>query len=192
MGLVLRIGAIFIGILVGFLIYQLLLRPLVLSPLCLIDTEDCLSISYYNVDNTVLVNVDQSDYYIWYDGEKIYLYEPTLGLECAPSIIDSPPAPCSSDKECKIGKYVLGKCIDGSCGCNPNNLPFQPAYEIDISKVTEIPKGYVCIRALQCVRHFYQSKSIKNMLYIKRAGKVDFGVVDLVNELIKRKIIHLK
>ena len=30
------------------------------------------------------------------------------------------------------------------------------------------------------------------MLYIKRAGKVDFGVVDLVNELIKRKIIHLK
>ena len=187
MGLVLRIGAIFIGILVGFLIYQILLRPLVLIPLCLVNNEDCLSISYYNVDNTVLVNVSESDYYIWYDGEKIYLYEPSLGLECSPSIEDSKPASCSSDSDCKIGK-----CIDNSCDCDPNDLPFQPAYEIDISNTTEIPRGYVCIRALECVRHFYKSKTNKNIIYVKRNGNTNFGAVDLINELIKRKIIHLK
>ena len=204
MGLVLRIGAIFIGILVGFLIYLLLLHPLVLTPLCLVDTEDCLSISYYNVDNTVLVNVEDNDYWIWYDGEKIYLYEPTLGLECSPSIEDSPSPSCSSDKDCPIVQesqksanqqtenLPIARCIDNHCGCNPNNLPFQPAFEVDISNVTETPKGYVCIRALPCVQHFYKSQTNKNMVYIRRKGNVNFGVTELVNELIKRKIIHLK
>ena len=185
MGLVLRFGAIFIGILVGFLIYQILLRPLVLKPLCLVDTQECLSLSYYNIDNTVLVNVEKNDYTLWYNGKKIYLYEPTLGLKCSPSIEDVKPLSCDS-KACE------SECIDGICGCDPSKpLPLQPAYEIDIANVTEVPKGYVCIRALPCVQHYYKSKAKKNYIVIRRSNPDTFSVTDLVNELIKRKIIHL-
>ena len=133
------------------------------------------------------MNVEDNDYWIWYDGEKIYLYEPTLGLQCKPSIEDSPQQKCTSDKIC-----MDGSCIDNHCGCNPNDLPFQPAFEVDVSGITEVPKGYVCIRALQCVQHFYKSKTDKTMVYIRRKDKINFSVTDLVNELIKRKIIHIK
>ena len=72
-----------------------------------------------------------------------------------------------------------------------NLYHFQPAYEIDIANVAEVPKGYVCVRALPCVQHYYKSKAKKNYIVIRRSNPDTFSVTDLVNELIKRKIIHL-
>ena len=187
MGLFLRISSIFLAILVGFMIYYFLVYPLILKKMCLVETDNCVKISYYMHKNSALVNVQESDYWLWYNGDTLFLYGHPLGEVCSPSYDSSGQSTCTSEQVCKFPP-----CIDGKCACDPNNPPFQAVYTVDLKSGITAPKGYECVRDLRCIMHFYKSKNAKKLTsFIRRKNPETFGIVDIVNELLKQKIINI-
>ena len=186
MGLYSRIVVIFLSIMIGYLIYVLIVKPLVLDKLCLTNAQNCVKIAYYPYEDSVLVFMENSNYWIWYNGDEIYLYGSPLGEMCMPNWSSQGITGCTD--KCPGG----AKCINGICPCDDANPPFQPAYKINPQSGVIAPRGYVCVKDLRCVQYFYNSKNVdKRYLVVRAKNPQTFGAVDVVNELIRKKIISI-
>ena len=67
----------------GYLFYIYVIRPKVTNPLCITNTNKCLSIEYYKYKNSVVAYVSPTGTSFWYNGDTIYVYgDSTLGRIC--------------------------------------------------------------------------------------------------------------
>ena len=83
MNLFIRSFVIILGIVVGYVIYIKYIETSILIPLCLINTNQCVKINYYNIDNSVLFNMEPTGYWCWYNGNNAYIYGITSGRLCS-------------------------------------------------------------------------------------------------------------
>lgn len=77
-----RFGIIIIAILTGFCMYSYILRPLMLEPMCLINTNSCLRLGYYKYNNSALMNMGNNGIWLWFNGSDIYIYGQNVGQLC--------------------------------------------------------------------------------------------------------------
>ena len=69
-----RIYVIFIAVLLGYIIVKLYVKPQVLDKYCWTGTASCMKIDYWAKENSALINVSPSGYWIWFNGENVYIY----------------------------------------------------------------------------------------------------------------------
>lgn len=79
---VFRIWTIVISILCALIFYQLIVKTYFLEKLCFIDTNSCARIKYQTYQNSVLVNIQPTGYWIWFDGKNILIYGEPIGNIC--------------------------------------------------------------------------------------------------------------
>ena len=79
--LIIRITVIILGILVGFSIFQLIIVPLLQSK-CIIKTNSCVKIQYQKYENSVLVHMIPTGYWIFFDGNDVFIYGEPAGKVC--------------------------------------------------------------------------------------------------------------
>lgn len=72
---------VWIGILVGVIIYVSVVRPGAVES-CLIDSEYCTRVEYQKKDNTALIHDISSGNYIWFVGDDVLLYNEPTGRVC--------------------------------------------------------------------------------------------------------------
>lgn len=78
-----RLGVILIAIFTGLFLTIYVVKPK-LSEKCLINTNQCLQIRAKVVDNSALINMVPSGSWIWFNGQKIYIYGEPSGAVCTP------------------------------------------------------------------------------------------------------------
>jgi hypothetical protein len=83
--LLIRLWTIITAIIGGILMTVLILKPYVLEPLCLINTNKCIQISFKKFKNSVLVHMQPTGYWWWFNGRYIYVYGLPTGRECEDS-----------------------------------------------------------------------------------------------------------
>ena len=78
MNKILKVGFKFLliitAIITGILIYYTLVVKYILTPLCLVNSNECLYISYWNYNNSALIHMEPVGYWIWFNGSKAYIY----------------------------------------------------------------------------------------------------------------------
>jgi hypothetical protein len=72
--IILIILIVIFAILTGYVIYKFIIEKYILSALCLINTNKCIKIEYYSIDNSALINIPSTGYWIWYNDGKVYTY----------------------------------------------------------------------------------------------------------------------
>jgi len=77
-----RIWVITVAILLAVVIYQFIIKRYVLEPLCFIGTNKCMKIEYQQYENSVLVHMIPSGYWVWFDGKDILVYGEPTGKVC--------------------------------------------------------------------------------------------------------------
>ncbi len=78
----LRLWSVVIAV-IGAIIFSLyFLRPFVLEPLSLVDTNSNVQISYQQIQNSILVNMKPTQYWWWFNGRNIYVYGLPTGRLC--------------------------------------------------------------------------------------------------------------
>jgi hypothetical protein len=82
MTILLRLFVIIIGIATAYVIYSYFIKSYVLYPLCLINTNQCVRILYYKIENSILFNMEPTGYWGWYNNKNIYLYGITSDRLC--------------------------------------------------------------------------------------------------------------
>lgn len=176
------------GILVGYLCYKYIIKPFILEPNCLIDTETCVKMSYWNYGNSVLFHMEPSGYWCWFNGEDVYVYDSIQNTEtCSQSLTD---------------------CEDGE---NCRKITFTPAY-----KLTKVPFVYssqdtsenVCIESIEELKEYYESLNVKKKFLHERIPytffrshgyttngykqlSVKFSVYDAINLFESKNIIKI-
>ena len=78
---VLRMWMIVFGAFTGFIIYVLFLRPLFYQA-CILNSSSALRIQYQSWQNSVLVHMQPTGYWIWFDGVDILIYGEPTGYKC--------------------------------------------------------------------------------------------------------------
>lgn len=81
--LAVRIWTIVIAVLIAFSIAILVIKPFVLEPLCIIDTDKCLQIEYWQYNTTVLAHIQPTGYWVWFNGENMLIYGQPTGRLCS-------------------------------------------------------------------------------------------------------------
>lgn len=76
------VATILLGLLTSFFIYSFILRPLILKPLCLIESNTCLRMGYYSYNNSALIQMRNSGIWVWYNGDKAFIYGQPVGQIC--------------------------------------------------------------------------------------------------------------
>jgi len=79
--LITRIWIIVIAILFGFSIFELLIVPYLKSK-CIIYTNSCIQIQYQQIDNSVLVHMIPTGWWVWFDGKQVLIYGEPTGRVC--------------------------------------------------------------------------------------------------------------
>ena len=79
--LIIRVWIIILGIFIGFSIFQLYVLKFLESK-CIIKTNSCIQIKYQKYENSVLVHMQPSGYWIWFDGANIFIYGEPTGRTC--------------------------------------------------------------------------------------------------------------
>lgn len=77
-----RIAVILLAILTAYVLYYYVVDPYILSPLCLSNTNRCLRAKYYRYKNSVLIHMQPTGTWIWFNGKKIYVYGQPIGRVC--------------------------------------------------------------------------------------------------------------
>jgi len=78
----LRLWSVVIAVIGAILFSLYFLRPFVLEPLSLVDTNSNVQISYQQIQNSVLVNMAPTQYWWWFNGRNIYVYGLPTGRLC--------------------------------------------------------------------------------------------------------------
>jgi hypothetical protein len=77
-----RIWVILLALICAFYVYQLYVKQKVLKPLCFIDTNSSLQIEYRKYGNSVLVHMIPTGFWVWFDGNEIFIYGEPTGRMC--------------------------------------------------------------------------------------------------------------
>ena len=72
-----RLGMLVLGGLVGYVVYVYLFKPRVLENLCLVNTNNCVSIKYWSFQNSALIHMQPTDYWIFFTGITAFSYRKT-------------------------------------------------------------------------------------------------------------------
>ena len=62
-----------IGIAIGYLVYRKIVKRMLFSQ-CLLDTNTCLQLQYYNYGNSALIQVLPTGYWIYFNGKDAFIY----------------------------------------------------------------------------------------------------------------------
>lgn len=81
MNFAVRMWAIVMGIFLAFVVFQLLIKPN-LSRLALINTSNALQIQYQQYQNSVLVHMIPTGFWVWFDGRYVMIYGEPTGRLC--------------------------------------------------------------------------------------------------------------
>ena len=77
-----RLWIILIAFLLGLIIVYYFVKPKILEPLCLVNSNNCLKIIYKNIGDTSLIFVDPINRWFWFNDGKIYVYGEMGGKYC--------------------------------------------------------------------------------------------------------------
>lgn len=77
-----RIITIVLAIFTAFVIYSYIIRPYILEPMCLVDSNSCVRMSYYRYNNSALSKMGNSGLWIWFNGDKAFIYGQPVGQLC--------------------------------------------------------------------------------------------------------------
>lgn len=80
--IIIRAITIIFAIAIGYLFTVYLLGPTLYHNICLSDTNTCLEIEYYRIDNSALIHVINTGYWLWYTGKYLIIYNLAEGLSC--------------------------------------------------------------------------------------------------------------
>lgn len=59
---------------IAYLLVEYLIKPKVLEPLCMINSEDCMEFDYFIDGNNVLINTKPNGYWIWIENDLGFVY----------------------------------------------------------------------------------------------------------------------
>lgn len=93
---IISICIIALGVILAWYFTQRVLVPKVFQPLCITDTEECINVEYWRLrkkqtdgpwtfntpENAVLVHSIDTDYWFWFNGQRIYAYGFHEGYDC--------------------------------------------------------------------------------------------------------------
>ena len=101
--ILIRSVVIILAIATGIVIFSYIFRPYVLEPTCLVDTESCVRIAYYNYKNSVLAHMRNTGIWVWYNGFKAFVFGQIVGEICKDSKKFSPAYTINTDTGVKEG-----------------------------------------------------------------------------------------
>lgn len=64
-----------LAFMIAYIVQKGYVRPRILEPACLVDTNSCAEIEYYPRENTVFAIVRPSSYRLWFNGTSFYVYD---------------------------------------------------------------------------------------------------------------------
>ena len=79
--IIIKFWAILVAIFCAIILTYNIIEPK-LNEMCLINTNECLSISYIKIDNSILINVNPQDYWLWFDGVYLLVYNLETTRNC--------------------------------------------------------------------------------------------------------------
>ena len=79
--IIFKLWAILLAIFCAIIVSYNIIEPK-LNDMCILNTKECLSITYTPFENTVLINVNPQDYWLWFDGVYLYVYNVTTEKKC--------------------------------------------------------------------------------------------------------------
>lgn len=71
-----------VAFLTSFFVFYNFIIPTILQPGCFVDSNACVRLSYYSYDNSVLVQIRDSGLWIWYNGDKVFVFGQPVGQLC--------------------------------------------------------------------------------------------------------------
>lgn len=77
-----RLLVITVAILSAYIFYVFIAKPYFLVKSCLLDTNSCLRIKYLRYNDSVLVNIQPTGYWVWFDGKNLFIYGEPTGRIC--------------------------------------------------------------------------------------------------------------
>ena len=84
-----------------------------LNEMCLINTNECLNITYKKYKNSVLINVNPQDYWLWFDGVYLLAYNLITDRNCEIKGNDNYEEVFVYDpKERKVLNFLCGKKLE--------------------------------------------------------------------------------
>jgi len=79
---VLRLWVIIAAFLLGIVIVYYFIKPKILEPLGMVNTNRCLKIIYKTIGNTALIFVEPINRWIWFNDNKVFVYGDFGGRYC--------------------------------------------------------------------------------------------------------------
>lgn len=64
-----------LAVMSAYVLRMYYVRPKILHPHCLIDTNSCVELEYYTKENSAFVIVRPSMYRLWFNGKTFYVYD---------------------------------------------------------------------------------------------------------------------
>ena len=80
--IIIRAIVIILAIAIGYLFTMYILGPSLYHKMCLSDTNSCLQIEYSRYENSALIHVLNSGFWLWYTGKYLIVYNLAEGLSC--------------------------------------------------------------------------------------------------------------
>jgi len=175
--IVTKILIIILGVMVGVLLYNKVVNPYVLRPLCLTDSNSCMRIAYWNHENSVLFHWEPSGYWCWFNGEKAFVFDVINGAVC-------------KDKKYQpvfpIEPYPSAKPENWVCVENVNALidKYENTFGVSKQYLWKRPKMQTKSITSTNTWERKQEKQIK--------GPVTLTIYDILNLFADRNVINLQ
>jgi len=80
--IVIRITVIIIAICTAYVLYQYVVKPLILEPLCLVNSNSCVRMTYYAFENSALIQIQNTGLWVWFNGDRAFVYGQPVGQIC--------------------------------------------------------------------------------------------------------------
>ncbi len=77
--LILRTFIVAIGIIIAYYIVKYVIKPKILEPNCLVNSNTCVNVILWKSNNSFLAEIKPVELWMWFDGKYIYLYNQTTG-----------------------------------------------------------------------------------------------------------------
>lgn len=76
-----RLFVIAFAVICAYVVYEYLMKRIVLDKLCLVNTNDCVWLEYWSYQNTALVDMRPTGYSIFFDGQTAYTFGVQISRE---------------------------------------------------------------------------------------------------------------
>jgi hypothetical protein len=172
------------GIAMAWYVYENHIRA-ILAEQCLVDSYNCVTISYWSYENSVLFTLRPYGYSCWYDGDSIYVYDAIANTQLCPMTI--------IDDDTNIVKFVSAYKLQ--------KTPFLFS--------TSSSNQQVCIESIESIKKYYEDLGVTEKTLRKivpgffisgssrynesgtRYQNSNFSVYDAINLLVNEKIIKI-